>query len=153
VALAKEGQSSRKIKEATGHGDWEALADTCVKLLKNQTNNLGHNYEVCLFGDAKQDRTSIGKFSHWERVEKGTNASLLSKLSGNSSASAIVQAVNQLNSLDRMIYTEGQRCGPSKKHRTSSVSFQCGEQTSIISVSEPEVECRARNFGNLSLCK
>jgi hypothetical protein len=134
-----KSEATRVKKSLAAHGDWEALLDSCVKITKNQSNGLAHNYELCFFGEAKQDRTSVGKFSHWEQMGQDINASLVTKISGNPTPSEILLASNQLGTFDRLVYTDGQRCLANKKNRISYVYLQCGEQSSIIAVSEIEV--------------
>ncbi|KAA0146712.1 hypothetical protein FNF27_06829 [Cafeteria roenbergensis] len=67
-----------------------------------------YTYKICPFVDAKQDFTSLGKFSGWQ---EGSDHSV-------------------------MLFTDGQSCwnGPA---RSMTVSFECGSEDKVLAVDEP----------------
>ncbi|KAA1073417.1 hypothetical protein PGT21_011415 [Puccinia graminis f. sp. tritici] len=97
--------------------DWEfkKLDQTCLEL-----NHAEYVYEVCLFGEAYQkskhgDRTSLGRFSHWNKDAPQGSPEYYSK----------------------QVYTNGHKCwnGP---ERSLNLEIRCGTKNELYSVMEPE---------------
>lgn len=116
TAESEKSSVSRELitaeKELTtdyGEDDvWLAVFGKCAKMERNK-----YAYEVCLFGEAKQnDGTGswlrLGSFDKWDE-----------------------------NKAHRMHFTGGQKCwnGPD---RSMYVDFQCGEKFELLTADEPE---------------
>ncbi|POV94665.1 hypothetical protein PSTT_16731 [Puccinia striiformis] len=109
-------QTHTKLSQDWG-ADWEfkKLDQSCLEL-----NHAEYIYEVCLFGDAYQKssnggRTSLGRFSHWNKDAPKGSREYYSK----------------------QVYTDGAKCwnGP---ERSVHLEIRCGTKNELYSVMEPE---------------
>ncbi|PLW22299.1 hypothetical protein PCASD_15310 [Puccinia coronata f. sp. avenae] len=95
--------------------EFKKLDQSCLEL-----NHAEYIYEVCLFGEAFQKtsngaRTSLGRFSHWNKDAPHGSPEYYSK----------------------QVYTDGAKCwnGP---ERSLHLEIRCGTKNQLYSVMEPE---------------
>src|SRR5690606_26459000 len=83
------------------------LREKCVDYDHNK-----YHYNICLFKQAKQDRTSLGNFH--EIARDNATGKLTFK------------------------FTQGERCFVNNRARTLDMEVVCGAEHSVVSVDEPE---------------
>lgn len=131
AARAEESRIERDLRTAQEeagtdfgpNGVYYKLKGQCFDLRVNQ-----YTYQACPFGSAKQDHTSLGTFSGWNKREDG--------------------------SIDysTMLFTNGQYCwnGP---NRSLKVTFECGDNNALLSADEPEKCTYAARFSTPAACE
>ena len=112
--------------------EWEAvLSSQCLVSPLD-----GYKYEVCLFGEIKQNRKRLGSFQKWSDSLVTTSGGIDSPSLGNLFA---VDGFQKVPLHHQMIYTDGEYCHATQEPRRAMVSFVCGEKPTLLSVDELEV--------------
>jgi len=81
---------------------WRALKGECVKTMHDK-----YTYEMCLFGQAKQDAVLLGTWKEWR------------------------------NGHAQMLFTGGQHCHATQAPRSFTVSVVCGLANKLVDIREP----------------
>ena len=87
---------------------WWTLQDECF-----EARSHGHKYRICLYGTAKQDSNSLGRFARWSHGQADGDAAV-------------------------MEFRDGSKCWKGED-RKLDVVFRCGDQTQLHNVEEPEI--------------
>lgn len=113
-ASNKASETKRKIEDLEGILKYDFGEDKCFYSMYDKCvsiDNGGYTYEVCSFKKGAQKKgssTSLGNWAHWK---DGSDHTV-------------------------MEYNDGQRCF-NGKHRTLTVTLECGEEYKAIDASEP----------------
>lgn len=112
---------------------WEAVATSdCLSARIHS-----HKYTLCLFGEVKQDRKIVGKFSGWSQSMNVTNEGTIEPSKLNQLFEAGGHSMVPM--LHRMMYTDGEFCQAGGRHRQATVHLMCADTASIAAVDEIEV--------------
>jgi Glucosidase II beta subunit-like protein len=135
IPKTPEGNKARAARD-TANAEVNKLEGELRKLKEDESNDFGpdsvfyrlkgkcfsyrstqYTYEVCPFGTAKQDHTSLGTFTSWGKTKAADGT--------------------EVNDYSYMQFSNGAYCwnGP---NRSMKVKFECGEKEELLNPDEPE---------------